>query len=365
MHLRKLSVINFKNIESAELDFTSRINCLVGDNGTGKTNLIDAIYYLSMCRSALVMTDSQSVRHGEEFFMLEGQYAPDDANSQSVMCSFRKNGGKNVRRNGKEYDKLSDHIGFIPVTIVSPADTFLISDSADERRKYINGFLSQLDKEYLYALIKYNHVLVERNKLLKRGGGFGSDILEILDMQLVQYGELIHSKRAELAAQLAPIVAEYYAVLSGDRERVELSYKSELNNEPFADILRRSLEKDRVMEFTTSGVHRDDLIMKIGGYTLRKYGSQGQQKSFLVALKLAQYTIVSLHKNEKPILLLDDLFDKLDMQRVEKLIELVSGDAFGQIFISDCNKVRLEGILERSGETYSLFNVADGKITTL
>lgn len=362
MFLRKLSVLNFKNLAEAELSFGSRINCFVGGNGAGKTNMMDAIYYLSMCKSALTMTDTQSVRHGTDFFVLDAEYATASDKKECVMCAFKKGGGKTLKRNGKEYEKLSAHLGLIPVVIVSPADTVLVNDAAEERRRYLNSFLSQLDKAYLAAIIKYNHVLTERNRLLKQSYARSTgEVMEILDMQLVEAGEVVHRKRAEIVERLIPYVAEYYRTLSGDSEQVELSYRSELNDTPFADLLAAARERDRVNQFTTSGIHRDDMKMRIGGYPLRKYGSQGQQKSFLIALKLAQYSIVAGHTGEKPLLLLDDLFDKLDMQRVERLISLVSQEDFGQIFITDCNKVRLEGILESSGQDYALFNVEDGK----
>ena len=362
MFLKKLSVINFKNISEANLVFTSRVNCFVGDNGAGKTNLVDAIYYLSMCKSSLTMTDGQSVRHGADSFLLEGEYLSDGERIERIVCGFRRSGGKSVRRNGKEYEKLADHIGLIPVVIVSPADSFLVSDAADERRRYLNAFLSQLDREYLTAIVKYNHVLGERNRLLKQlDWAGGEELLDVLDEQLVRWGEVVCRKRRELVERLAPQVAEYYRILSDDREQIELVYHSELNERPFAELLASAREKDRINQFSTAGVHRDDLRMRIGGYPLKKYGSQGQQKSFLVALKLAQYRLAATVAGEKPILLLDDLFDKLDMARVEQLIRLVSGPEFGQIFITDCNKVRLESILERSGESYTLWRVDGGE----
>ncbi len=363
MFLKKLSVIGFKNIGQAAMEFSSRINCFVGDNGAGKTNVVDAVHYLSMCKSAMTMTDSQSIRHGDEFFVLDGEYLSSAGRKEGIVCSFKRGSGKTLRRNGKEYDKLSDHIGLIPIVIVSPSDSFLVSDAADERRRYLNAFLSQLDKEYLSAIMRYNHVLGERNRLLKSSEGLPSvDLMEVLDMQLCSFGETVHRKRAALIERLAPLVAEYYRVLSDDREQISLQYQSEVTGRSFAEVLEAAREKDRINQFTTSGVHRDDMKMKIGGYPLRKYGSQGQQKSFLIALKLAQYTIVAEEKGEKPILLLDDLFDKLDLQRVEKLIGLVSQEDFGQIFITDCNKLRLEGILERSGQDYALFAVENGEV---
>ncbi|MCC8035874.1 MAG: DNA replication and repair protein RecF [Rikenellaceae bacterium] len=361
MHLGKLSIIGFKNIRETVLEFPLRINCFVGDNGAGKTNMIDAVHYLSVCRSSLAMSDAQCVNHDRDFFLLDGQYRTDGGRRETVVCTFRKGGGKTLKRNSKEYEKLSEHIGSFPVVIVSPADSFLVTDAAEERRRYMNSFLSQLERGYLAAAVKYNHILSERNKLLKDPLP-RKDILEILDLQLVEAGNVIHEKRAELVGRLAPLAGEFYAELSGDREKVTLEYRSELNTTPFEEILARSAERDRTMGFTTSGVHRDDLKMKIGGLALRKYGSQGQQKSFLIALKLAQYILVCEQNGEKPILLLDDVFDKLDPGRVANLLSLVAGGRFGQIFISECSRSRLEGILTGLGEGYSLFAVRNGEV---
>ena len=361
MYLKKLSLINFKNIREENLEFRPGINCFVGDNGAGKTNVIDAVYFLSMCKSSLAMTDGQSMRHGSDFFLLDGQYLTDGGRNESVVCAFARKGGKTLKRNGKEYERLSDHVGLIPVVIVSPADTMLISDAADERRRYLNGFISQLDRAYLQALVRYNAVLGERNRLLKISRD--EQMLCIYDRQLVEQGGIIHRKRSEIAALLEPEVARYYRHLSSDREQVTLEYRSELNDTPFEELLLKSREKDFVNGFTTAGIHRDDLVLRIGGYPLRKYGSQGQQKSFLIALKLAQYALVAQAKGEKPILLLDDLFDKLDAGRVEQLIRLVSEDSFGQILITDCNPTRLRTILDKAGGEYALFTVGNGAVT--
>lgn len=360
MRLKKLSLLHFKNIARQELEFCRGVNCLVGDNGAGKTNVVDAVYYLSMCKSSLPMTDSQSIRHGEEGFLLEGQYVSDGEKNERIVCSFTRKGGKVLKRNGKEYERLADHVGLVPAVIVSPADNALISESAEERRRYLNACISQLDRPYLTDVMRYNAVLAERNRLLKMQPD--ETMLAVYDGQLTDYGTKIHAARQAFAERLQPVVADYYRTLSGDREQVELHYKSELNERPFDEILRAARQKDLVNEYTTSGIHRDDLTLRIGGYPLRKYGSQGQQKSFLIALKLAQYAIVAEACGEKPILLLDDLFDKLDAGRVEQLIRLVSDDAFGQIFITDCNPTRLKSILDKAGGEYALFTVLDGEI---
>jgi len=362
MRLKKLSLLHFKNIARQELEFCRGVNCLVGDNGAGKTNVMDAIYYLSMCKSSLPMTDTQSIRHGEEGFLVEGQYVSDEEKNERIVCSFTRKGGKVLKRNGKEYERLADHVGLVPAVIVSPADNALISDAAEERRRYLNACISQLDRPYLANVMRYNAVLAERNRLLKMQPD--ETMLAIYDDQLTDYGTKIHAARQAFAERLQPVVAEYYRILSGDREEVELHYKSELGERPFDEILRAARQKDLVNEYTTSGIHRDDLTLRIGGYPLRKYGSQGEQKKFLIALKLAQYAVVAEACGEKPILLLDDLFDKLDAGRVEQLIRLVSDEAFGQIFITDCNPTRLKSILDEAGGEYALFTVANGEIAS-
>lgn len=364
MFLERISILNFKNIPEAELEFSANVNCLVGDNGTGKTNLVDAVWYLSMSKSSVGLTDGQSVRHGEDFFMLDGRYSLGGGEQrEGVVCSFKRGGGKVIKRNGKEYDRVTEHIGLLPIVMVSPGDTALIHESGDERRRFLNSFLSQTDREYLQAMVRYNHLLQERNRLLKVGCVGFDEVLEVLDMQLAEVGTLVHAKRAEMIARLAPKVAEYYAILSSDREAVEVSYKSELSEAPFAELLEASQERDRVCGFTNCGIHRDDMKLEILGFPIRKYGSQGQQKSMLLALKLAQFDIIRELRGIKPILLLDDVFDKLDMARVEQLIGMVSSDRFGQIFITDSNKVRLEGILGKMTENYKLFGVSGGTFT--
>ena len=363
MYLRKLALLNFKNIAEGEFSFGPGINCLVGDNGAGKTNIIDAVYYLSMCKSAFGMTDGQSIRHGAEFFMAEGHYTSDRERTEQIVCSFARKSGKVVKRNGKEYERLAEHIGLIPAVVISPADSVLISDSADERRRFLNAAISALDRGYLNALVRYNAILGERNRLLKMRPD--EEMLSIYDMQLIEQGNLIHARRKAFVERLQPLVAEYYRLLSEDREQVELQYRSELSEASFEEVLQRARAKDFANEFTTSGVHRDDLVLRIGGYPLRKYGSQGQQKSFLIALKLAQYAIVAEVQQERPILLLDDLFDKLDAGRVEQLIRLVGGEQFGQILITDCNPTRLRTILDRAESHYTLYEVNGGVATPI
>lgn len=360
MYLKKLVLINFKNIAQAEITLSERLNCFVGDNGAGKTNVLDAVYYLSMSKSALTMTDGQSVRHGEDFFVVEGTYAGDSGSNDAVNCSFLRRSGKVLKLNGKEYDRMADHVGRFPVVMVSPQDSVLITDAAEERRRYLNAFLSQLDRDYLASLMRYNAVLAERNRFLKSSSD--EQMLQIYDMQLADHAARIYERRRDIIERMRPLVAEFYRQLSGDREQVEIEYRSELASASMGELLLASRERDIVNGFTTSGVHRDDMSLRIGGYPLRKYGSQGQQKSFLMSLKLAQYRILAEVCGERPLLLLDDLFDKLDTSRVENLLTLVAGDDFGQIFITDCNRSRLETILSRAGEKYALFMVEGGDI---
>ncbi len=363
MYLEHLSLINFKNIEQAQLNFIEGVNGLVGDNGAGKSNILDAIYFLSMSKSMLPLTDSQSVRHGSDFFVIDGRYRTSLQRHETISCSYstQRSGGKVLKRNGKEYERLSDHVGLIPVVVVSPYDTALISDSAEERRRFLNLLISQFDVAYLASLIRYNALIVQRNRVLKSGGE--ESMLQIYDQQLIPHARIIEQRRRETIERMIPLVCSYYELLSGGREEVSLEYRSQVMDEDLQELFFAARQRDIVNGYTTVGTHRDDVNFKINGYQLRKFGSQGQQKSFLVALKLAQYQLVREMKGEYPILLLDDLFDKLDRGRVEQLIRLVAGDDFGQIFISDCNPERLRTTLDRVNVDYGLFDVESGKIT--
>lgn len=363
MRLTKLSILNFKNIAEGEIIPCEGINCIVGSNGAGKTNVVDAIHYLSMSKSSLAMTDGQSVLHGAEFFMLSGDYVTDGDRNVGVTCAFSKGKGKTLKFCGKEYERLADHIGAVPVVMVSPFDGSLVSDSADERRRWLNAFISQLDHPYLDNTMRYNRLLAERNTLLKQGEYALPELLDVLDERLALLGDKVAATRKEVVERLAPLAERYYAHIAGDHESVELTYRSDCGDTPLLDTLRSTRAKDLVCGFTTSGVHRDDVVMKIGGYPLRKYGSQGQQKSFLLALKLAQYTLLRDRLQEKPLLLLDDLFDKLDESRLSRLMELTSGGDFGQIFITDCNRERLINILRGNSLDFRLYDVAEGEIT--
>lgn len=364
MHLEKLSLLNFKNYTELEVNLSSRINCFVGNNGEGKTNLFDSIYYLSFCKSFFNPIDTMNIRHGEEYFMIKGEFRK-DGESENVFCSTKKNQGKVFKRNDKEYIKLSEHIGLIPLVMVSPADSSLILEGSEERRKYLNGVISQFDRDYLMDLIKYNKILLNRNKLLKDFAArryFESDSLDVWDDQLAQLGTRIFARREDFIQQLLPIFQYYYNFIADGHEEVGLNYESQLSGSDFGSILKNVREKDRIMQFSTAGVHKDDLKMMLSGYPIKKQGSQGQQKTYLLALKLAQYDFIKKVNNVKPLILLDDVFDKLDNNRVTKVIKLVSEENFGQIFITDTSEQHLADILAKIPVEHRVFKVNQGKI---
>lgn len=363
MYLKHISISNFKNLTQVDSYFSPVLNCFVGDNGEGKTNLLDAVYYLSMCKSYFLTSDTQNIRNNEPFFMLKGNYNRNDIDEQ-ITCGMKRTGGKSFKRNGKEYDRLSEHIGFIPLVMITPSDTSLINDGGEERRKYINTVISQIDKEYLNSLLRYNNALQQRNKLLKNRNA-DYELLDVLDCQLAEYGKIIYSKRRELIEHLAPIFQQVYNTVSDNKEVVELIYKSDLEHTDLKTLLAQHYERDRVLQHTSVGIHRDDLDMRLDTRSVRKSGSQGQQKTYLIALKIAQFHLIKQHTGVAPLLLLDDVFDKLDPNRVEMLIKLVAGNGFGQIFLTDSNKHRLDHLLERIAGDYCLFTVKDGEITAL
>ncbi len=364
MFLKHLSALNFKSYSQVEIDLHPKLNCFVGDNGQGKTNLLDVIYYLSICKSAFNPIDSQNIKHSEDFFILQGLYERDEK-EENIFCAVKLNEGKVFKRNGKEYPRLADHVGLLPVVIISPADLSLIIEGSEERRKYINSVLSQFDKLYLDELIRYNRILAQRNKLLKdiaERGSFNEELFEVLDSQLAMMGETIYHKRKDFVDKLIPIFQKYYTAISGKDEPVQLVYQSHLDNSDYEGLLKSSFGKDRMLEFTSVGIHKDDLILMLNNHPIKKEGSQGQQKTYLIALKLAQFEFMLNISKVKPILLLDDIFDKLDMGRVENFIKLVSEDSFGQIFITDTNKSRLNEILEKLHSGYKLFRVDSGLV---
>ncbi len=368
MFIRELSVLNYKNFGEATLTFSKKLNCFIGNNGVGKTNLLDAIYYLSFCKSYFNNPDSQNVRHGEEFFALQGKYEVLEA-KEEIHCGFKTGQKKKIRRNKKEYERFSDHIGLLPLVMISPADSVLIQGGSEERRRFMDSVISQYDRTYLEWLVKYNRVLLQRNVLLKNYAGQSSvdaDIFAIWDDQLISLGEKIHRKRGQFLQELLPVFQKYYTLISGGNEEVSLEYGSQLNEQDFGQLLTQSFAKDRLLQFTTAGIHKDDLELKLGGYPIKRLGSQGQNKTYLIALKFAQFDFVRSLNRVKPILLLDDLFDKLDSGRVEEIVKLVADDHFGQIFITDTNREHLDGILkEAGGDDFRIFVVEKGRINDI
>jgi DNA replication and repair protein RecF len=364
MYLQQLSVINFKNYAEAELTFSEGVNAFTGNNGAGKTNLLDAIHYLSLCKSYFNPIDSQQIKQGSEFFIITGTFNKNNK-QDAVACAVKRNQKKQFKHNKKDYQRLADHIGLFPLVMVSPYDTSIIIEGSDERRKFIDNVLSQTDNHYLDEIITYNKVLNNRNALLKLiadTGRYDPHLLEVLDEQLIISGNAIFKKRRLFMESFTVIFNKHYKFLTGDAEQVELVYESALLQDDFADLLKKSIEKDRVLERTTMGIHKDDLQFAIHGMPMKKFGSQGQQKSFLIALKLAQYTFLTLQKGFKPLLLLDDIFDKLDENRVTKLMQMVSDNDFGQVFITDTSLARVQDIFSTMGVDIKLFKVAGGEI---
>ncbi len=367
MFLKKLSVLNFKNYPETELEFSSHVNCFTGNNGEGKTNILDAIHYLSFCKSFFNPIDSQNILHDAPFFLIQGIY-DSEGQEEEIYCGLKRSQKKQFKRNKKEYSRLADHIGLFPLVMISPADSELVTEGSESRRKFIDSVIAQFDREYLEKLIHYNRVLSQRNMLLKQIANnhiFDKDALEIWDVQLIEYGESIHQKRKNFITNFVAIFQKYYELISGGREQVDITYISHLSTAPFAEVLEKALQRDKVMEYTTVGIHKDDLEFKIDGHTLKKYASQGQQKSFLIALKLAQFDFIKQIKHLTPILLLDDIYDKLDDLRVKQLMELVSSDHFGQLFITDTHHTRLAELFGSTQANFKSFRISNGSAVEL
>ena len=367
MYLKNLILTNFKNYELTELGFSPKINCFVGNNGVGKTNILDAIHYLSLAKSFFNNIDSISIRHGEDYFILQGTMDRDGSEDQ-VYCAFQKQKQKLLKRNGKEYQKLSEHIGRYPVVMISPADSSLISEGSEDRRRFMNKIISQYNAGYLDAVLMYNKALQQRNRLLKDFRSrekFDNDMLAIWDSQLIKYGNYIFAERDLLVKELIPVFQEYYSLISSGKEKVKLSYRSQLSEGDFGVALSNSVSKDRILEYTTVGIHKDDLILDMDDFPVKSLGSQGQQKSYLVALKLAKFDYIKRKAGFSPILLLDDIFDKFDAERVEQIIRLVGNHRFGQIFITDTHRNRLQEILSSHNTNYKLFSISDNRVEVI
>ena len=357
--LKKLSLINYKNLNSESFDLDKKINCFVGDNGVGKTNVLDSIYHLATTKSYFHSQSSQSINHKAGFMVIEGDFNKGDK-SENIISSLKKGKKKTIKRNGKIYKKFSDHIGLIPVVMISPYDRDLIQDGSSNRRKFIDNVISQNNKTYLNQIINYQKILSQRNALLKyfkKNNTFDITILKVYDDQLSELSLPIHNTRLDFFKNFVPVFLRRYNSISQNKEKVNISYDSQLNHESLNSLLKNSLEKDRIIQFTSCGVHKDDLIFEIDGYPIKKLGSQGQQKSFLISLKLAQFDYLKTESNSSPILLLDDIFDKLDNKRVQQLIQLVNNDEFGQLFISDTDLDRTETIIRKIDSTYKMFEL--------
>jgi len=359
MYLKQISLFNYKNFAEAGFEFNPKINCFVGKNGIGKTNVLDAIYQLSYGKSYFNPLAVQNIKHGEEFFVIDGEFEKGERTEQ-IVCSLKKGQKKILKRNGKQYEKFSDHIGFIPLVIISPADRDLIVEGSETRRKFIDSVISQLDPAYLQQLIQYQKILNQRNALLKYfalNQVFENDTLSIYNEQLDGLGHVIFEKRKAFLAEFIPIFNIHHQAITGSGETVQLVYESQLHDNNLLTLLQQNTSRDRMAHYTTVGTHKDDLSFEIDHYPIKKFGSQGQQKSFLIALKLAQFEFVKKQCGEKPILLFDDIFDKLDETRVGKIVEMVNNDEFGQLFISDTHPERTEAIVKSTHQSYSIFNL--------
>ncbi len=359
MILKSVSLLNYKNFDSKSFTFNEKINCIVGNNGIGKTNVLDAIYHLSFGKSYFNPVASQNIKHGEEFFVINGEYAKEDK-LEKIVVSLKRGQKKVIKRNGKAYEKFSEHIGFLPLVIISPADRNLIIEGSDTRRKFIDSVISQSDKTYLNHLINYNKVLAQRNALLKYfalNHTFNADTLEVYNGQLTEYGTHIFEKRHAFLETFIPIFKERHDAISNGNETVDLVYKSHLFEDNLTTLLENTLSKDRALQYTNVGIHKDDLNFNIETHPIKKFGSQGQQKSFLIALKLAQFDFIKAQSGVNPILLLDDIFDKLDEQRVSQIIKLVDNENFGQLFISDTHAERTENAVKQVHQSYEVFKL--------
>lgn len=365
MLLKRISILNYRNLRQVDASFSPKLNCFFGTNGMGKTNLLDAIYFLSFCKSAGNPIDSQNICHEADFSVIQGFYEAQGHEQEEIYCGLKRKQKKQFKRNKKEYSRLSDHIGFIPLVMVSPADSLLISGGSEERRRFMDVVISQYDKEYLEALINYNKALNQRNALLKSEHPIEDEIFLIWEKVMAQNGEIVFKKRLEFINNFTPIFQHYYLYISQGQEKVELHYVSHIREASLYDLLRESRERDRIIGHSLKGIHKDDLEMQLADFPIKREGSQGQNKTYLIALKLAQFAFLKEIRGTTPLLLLDDIFDKLDAQRVEQLIKLTGGDDFGQIFITDTNREHLDRILPKVGSDYKMFIVSQGEVSEL
>lgn len=363
MELEKLSIVNYKNIRQAELSFSSNVNAFIGSNGEGKTNLLDAIFFMSFCKSATQPQDSQCITHGEDFLMLQGDYNGDNGVAEQICIGLKAGQKKIIRRNGKAYKRLAEHVGLLPLVMVSPSDNEIIMGGSDERRRLIDQVISQYDSQYLDALIAYNKALVQRNALLKLDVEPDASLMSLWEEEMARHGEFVYDCRKQFVERFVPVFRTYYSCIAKDKETVALEYISHGSRGSLLETIANGRAKDRIMGFSLHGIHRDDLMMSIDGHPLKREGSQGQCKTFLIAMKLAQFDFLK-HNGlcRTPVLLLDDIFDKLDALRVEEIIQLVASEQFGQIFITDTNREHLDSTLARLHSDYKLFEVHSGII---
>ncbi len=363
MILEKMSILNYKNIEDAQLEFSPKVNCLIGNNGMGKTNVLDAIYFLSFCRSCTNQTDSSIINHEAQYMMLKGNYQRRDA-AEVISLSMQRGKRKRVRRGDKEYKRLSEHIGLLPLVMISPLDWDLIRGAGEERRRLMDQIISQGDAEYLDCLIRYGKAIEQRNAMIKNE--YRDPLLyETVEAQLSDTAARIYSTRKAWIEKFAPIFMHYYTAIAGEGEQVEISYKSHLEGTTMQQLLSQNRERDYIMGYTTRGVHRDDIELLLDGHSMRKTGSQGQCKTYTIALRLAQYDFLKSNTGITPLLLLDDIFDKLDARRVESIINVVSDDRFGQIFITDTNRTHLDEIINHLSGDHKMFLVENGVCTPI
>jgi len=367
MHLSELSIVNFKNIQDASFELSEKVNCFLGNNGAGKTTVLDAIYYLSFCKSFFNPIDSQNIRHDEGYFVLDGKFFL-EGETERIFCGLKRNEKKKFKRNQKEYDRLADHIGVIPLVMIAPSDAALIREGSDVRRKFMDGIISQYNKAYLDTLLHYNRLLAQRNAMLKHQwaeGKYDTTSLEVFDEQLHAHGTELHLERKRFLEGYLPIFSNFYQLISGGAEEVNIVYQSQLSEAPMINLLTEHRKRDYRAQYTTQGIHKDDLEFTIGEYPMKKFGSQGQKKSFVTSLRLAQFDYLKELKQRKPILLLDDIFDKLDDNRVAALMKLVSEEHFGQIFITDANLHRVPDLFKDENVPLKKFVVEHGAINQL
>lgn len=359
MYLKNLSLLNYKNISEAAFTFDAKINCFVGKNGVGKTNVLDAIYHLAYGKSYFNPLALQNIKHGEEYFVIEGIFEK-NGRSESIVCSLKRGQKKALKRNAKAYDRFSEHIGFIPLVIISPSDNDLITEGSETRRRFIDSVISQLDAAYLQQLINYQKIVSQRNALLKYfalNHIFDADQLAIYNEQLDTLGQSLFEKRKQFLEDFIPIFNRHHESITNAAENVSVVYESHLFDKPLLQLFTENLQRDRVLQYTSVGIHKDDLSFEIDGHPIKKFGSQGQQKSFLIALKLAQFEFMKQQSGVLPILLFDDIFDKLDETRVAKIVEMVNDETFGQLFISDTHPERTEEIVKSTHQSYKMFTM--------